>query len=74
MKNGQDLGMELDEIGGGVNGAIVAGLSKEGVIARDGRIRVGDFIVSVNGESLRQKQAPELKSITSRARDQREIA
>lgn len=74
VKNGQDLGMELDEIGGGVNGAIVAGLSKEGVIARDGRIRVGDFIVSVNGESLRQKQAPELKSITSRARDQREIA
>ena len=73
VKCDHDLGMELIEIGDGMNGAIVSGLCKEGVIARDGRIRVGDFIVSINGESLRHRRTPELKALTSRARDQPEI-
>ncbi|XP_065321655.1 multiple PDZ domain protein-like isoform X3 [Gordionus sp. m RMFG-2023] len=60
------LGLTLEPEGIGTNGCIVSSVSPDGAIKRDGRVKVGDYITSINNESLRYVTLNQAKSILSR--------
>jgi C-terminal processing protease CtpA/Prc len=60
-------GLTLELADRGINGMIVKNLSKSGAIFRDGRISVGDFLLSINSESLRNITNSKARAILRRA-------
>ncbi|CAG7720104.1 unnamed protein product, partial [Allacma fusca] len=66
-KEEDQLGMTVEVIDGGINGGIVTALAKSSPIAQDGRIRVGDYILSINNESLRNLSNSQVKAILRQA-------
>lgn len=68
IRKGQEqLGITVDAIDKGVNGCVVKSISPNGAIGRDGRIAVGDYIVSINNESMRRITNAQSRAILRRA-------
>ena len=57
---GEKLGMDL--IGDNSN-LYVSNINNEGVVAQDGRIKIGDQILEVNGEILHSQPVPNASNI-----------
>lgn len=65
-KGGDHLGLDLEVVEKGVNGAIVRRVVPDGVVHRDGRLQVGDYVLSVNNESMRRITNSQCRSIMRR--------
>lgn len=63
----QSTGLTLELADRGVNGMIVKGISSYGAVAVDGRIEVGDDLLSINSESLRNVTNSQARAIIRRA-------
>lgn len=50
-----------------VNGCAVKTISQGGAIMRDGRIQVGDYLVSINNENMRKITNAQARAILRRA-------
>ncbi|XP_065558725.1 multiple PDZ domain protein-like isoform X2 [Artemia franciscana] len=54
VKKGSDqLGISVEVVDQGVNGVTVTGITKNGAVWKDNRLRPGDYIITVNNESMR---------------------
>ena len=58
------LGVETKDKG--VNGCIVKSITPGGAVQKDGRLKLGDYIVSINNESLRRITNSQAKAILRR--------
>ena len=56
----------MDSVDKGVNGMLVVAVVGGGCIAHDGRIVPGDYLVSVNNESLRKVTNSQARAILRR--------
>lgn len=65
-KGGDPLGINVEVVDGGASGVLVTSVTKGGAIHRDGRIRVGDFLVSVNHETMRSATNAQARAILRR--------
>lgn len=50
----------------GINGVIVTSISEGGAVYKDGRIQVGDYILSVNNESMKRITNSQARAIMRR--------
>ncbi|XP_013421809.1 multiple PDZ domain protein isoform X2 [Lingula anatina] len=66
-KGNEQLGLNVDAIDKGVNGCIVKSISRSGAVAREGSIQVGDYIVMVNNENMRNITNAQARAILRRA-------
>jgi len=66
QKRNQSLGVTLELSEQGINGLIVRALSKKGLIFKDGRIQIGDNLLAINHESLRNTTTSKAKAIFKR--------
>ena len=57
----------MDAVDQGNNGCLVKTVTESGAIAKDGRIAVGDYLVSVNNESMRRITSAQSRAILRRA-------
>ena len=46
--------MTVEATDKGFNGCVVKTLTKSGAVFKDGKIKVGDYIMSINNESMRR--------------------
>ena len=60
-------GVTVDAVDRGVNGCVVKTIIPTGAIGNDGRIQVGDYLVTVNNETLRRVTNAQARSILRRA-------
>ncbi|RWS15874.1 patj-like protein [Dinothrombium tinctorium] len=68
IKKGSDpLGLTLELVERGVNGMCVKSLSPLGAVSKDGRIKIGDFLIAINSESLRNITNSQARAILRRA-------
>ncbi|XP_014662361.1 PREDICTED: multiple PDZ domain protein-like, partial [Priapulus caudatus] len=68
LKKGQSqLGVSVEAVDRAINGCIVKSLTKSGAISRDGRIEPGDYIVSINNESMRKITNSQARAILRRS-------
>jgi multiple PDZ domain protein len=56
----------VDSVDKGVNGMLVVAVAAGGCIAHDGRISPGDYLLSVNNESLRKVTNSQARAILRR--------
>lgn len=56
----------MECVGDGSNGVIVTELTDNGAFERDGTLKVGDFLLSINNESLRRCTQSQARSILKR--------
>jgi multiple PDZ domain protein len=56
----------VDSVDKGVNGMLVVAIAGGGCIAHDGRIIPGDYLLSVNNESLRKVTNSQARAILRR--------
>jgi C-terminal processing protease CtpA/Prc len=61
------VGLTVETVEKGINGCIVKTISPLGAVAKDGRIRVNDYIVFVNNETLRRITNSQARAILRRA-------
>ena len=66
-KDAEALGLQVDIEEGGLNGMVVRSLTKDGTLARDGRIQPGDYLVAVNGENMRNISHSQALAVLRRA-------
>lgn len=67
MKGALPLGIVVDaEIDKGINGCVVKSICSKKAIGRDGRVQVGDYLVKINTESLRNVTNAQAKAILKR--------
>ncbi|CAM1306086.1 Uncharacterised protein PB.4703, partial [Pycnogonum litorale] len=67
IKKGSDqFGINIEVVEKGINGALVRSISKTGAIQKDGRIQVGDYLMSVNNETMRQVTNSQARAILRR--------
>ncbi|VDM39643.1 unnamed protein product [Toxocara canis] len=67
MKGPLPLGLVLDaEVDKGVNGCMVKSICSKKAIAKDGRVQVGDYIVKINTEGLRNVTNSQARAILKR--------
>ena len=59
-------GINVESVDKGINGCLVKSMT-DGAIAKDGRIKVGDFIITVNNESMRNISNAQARAIIRRA-------
>jgi len=59
-------GLIVEAVDGGLNGCVVRSLTENESVAKDGRLRVGDFVVRVNDESLRRVTNAQARAILRR--------
>ena len=59
-------GVNVETVDKGVNGCVVKSLTPEGAVQKDGRLQPGDYIVSINNESLRRITNAQAKAILRR--------
>ncbi|XP_064604764.1 multiple PDZ domain protein-like isoform X2 [Liolophura sinensis] len=68
IKKGNDhLGLTVEAVDKGINGCIVKSLVKGGALGKDGNIMAGDFIVSMNNETMRRITNAQARAILRRA-------
>ncbi|KAJ8883350.1 hypothetical protein PR048_015193 [Dryococelus australis] len=60
-------GISVDAVDKGENGMLVIALAANGAMARDGRVIPGDYLISVNNESLRRVTNGQARAILRRA-------
>ncbi|XP_023705166.1 multiple PDZ domain protein isoform X5 [Cryptotermes secundus] len=65
-KGAEPLGLSVDSVDKGVNGMLVVAVAGGGCIAHDGRIVPGDYLLSVNNESLRKVTNSQARAILRR--------
>ncbi|XP_069682015.1 multiple PDZ domain protein-like isoform X7 [Periplaneta americana] len=65
-KGAEPLGLSVDSVDKGVNGMLVVAVASGGCIARDGRIVPGDYLLTVNNESLRKVTNSQARAILRR--------
>ncbi|XP_024085468.1 inaD-like protein isoform X2 [Cimex lectularius] len=65
-KASDQLGINLEIVNDGLNGMVVTEIIPNGALAKDGRVSVGDFITTINNESLRHVTQAQAKSILNR--------
>ena len=61
------VGVTVDAVDRGVNGCIVKTISGVGAVGKDGRIVVGDYLVTINNETLRCVTNAQARAILRRA-------
>ncbi|KAK3592866.1 hypothetical protein CHS0354_004087 [Potamilus streckersoni] len=66
-KSHDQLGLSVEAAEKGVNGCIVTNIAKNGAIDKEGSIQVGDYITSVNNESMRRITNAQARAILRRA-------
>ncbi|XP_063241818.1 multiple PDZ domain protein isoform X2 [Bacillus rossius redtenbacheri] len=66
-KGSEPLGISVDAVDRGENGMLVIALAANGAMARDGRVVPGDYLISVNNESLRRVTNAQARAILRRA-------
>ncbi|XP_067003384.2 multiple PDZ domain protein isoform X1 [Anabrus simplex] len=66
-KGSDNLGVNVDSVDKGMNGMLVVAVAPGGAIAKDGRIVPGDYLLSVNNESLRKVTNSQARAILRRA-------
>ncbi|XP_069994007.1 multiple PDZ domain protein isoform X16 [Penaeus vannamei] len=67
IKKGADqLGVNIEVVDQGVNGVVVSSLVRNGAVHKDGRLHAGDFILSVNNESMRNITNSQARAILRR--------
>ncbi|VDK25919.1 unnamed protein product, partial [Anisakis simplex] len=67
MKGPLALGLVLDaEADKGVNGCVVKSVCSRKAVAQDGRIQVGDYIVKINNEGMRNITNSQARAILKR--------
>ena len=57
----------MDSIDKGINGCIVKAISDNGAVYKDGRIQLGDYLLTVNNESMRRITSAQARSILRRS-------
>ncbi|XP_036368376.1 multiple PDZ domain protein isoform X4 [Octopus sinensis] len=67
QKGQQHLGITVDAVDKGLNGCVVKSISPDGAVSKDGRIAVGDYIVSINNENMRRVTNAQSRAILRRA-------
>ncbi|RWS31496.1 multiple PDZ domain protein-like protein, partial [Leptotrombidium deliense] len=68
LRKGSDpLGLTLELVDRGINGMVVKSLARNGAVHKDGRIQVGDFLIAINSESLRNVTNSQARAILRRA-------
>lgn len=65
-KGGDQLGVNIEVVDQGVNGVVVSSLVRNGAVHKDGRLHAGDFILSVNNESMRNITNSQARAILRR--------
>ncbi|XP_074644065.1 multiple PDZ domain protein-like isoform X4 [Tubulanus polymorphus] len=65
-KGTDKIGFVLDAVDKGRNGGIIKSIAKGQTIDRDGRLKVGDHVVSINNESLRNMTNSQVRQILRR--------
>ena len=66
-KDAEALGLQADIEEDSLNGMIVRSLTKDGTLARDGKIQPGDYLVAVNGENMRNISHSQALAVLRRA-------
>ncbi|KAL0279195.1 UNVERIFIED_CONTAM: hypothetical protein PYX00_000802 [Menopon gallinae] len=66
-KGTEPLGISIDSVDKGVNGMLVMLVVPGGAVARDGHIHPGDYLISVNHETLRRVTNSQARAILRRA-------
>nr|CAD7571371.1 unnamed protein product [Timema californicum] len=66
-KGAEPLGITVDSVDRGVNGMLVISVAAGGALAKDGRLAPGDYLLSVNNESLRKVTNSQARAILRRA-------
>ena len=61
------VGVTVEAVDQGVNGCVVRSVAESGAVAKDGRIAVGDYLVSVNNETMRGISSAQSRAILRRA-------
>ena len=61
------IGMTVDAVDKGLNGCIVKTISSGGAIGKDGRIQIGDYVVTINNETLKRITNAQARAILRRA-------
>lgn len=59
-------GVTVETVDRGVNGCLVKTITKGGAVDKDGHLQVGDYIVSINNESLRHITNAQARAILRR--------
>ncbi|CAG5122446.1 unnamed protein product, partial [Candidula unifasciata] len=66
-KNNVHLGLTVETVDKGINGCVVKSIAKPSAVEQDGSIQVGDYIVSINNESLRRVTNAQARAIFRRS-------
>ena len=67
IKKGSDpLGVNVEVVDGGCSGVLITSVTKGGAVHRDGRLRPGDYLVSVNNETMRYATNAQARAILRR--------
>ncbi|XP_065205069.1 multiple PDZ domain protein-like isoform X4 [Planococcus citri] len=66
LKGCKSLGINVECLGDGANGMIVTEVTPGGAFDHDGRVSVGDFLLSINNETLRRSTQSQARSILKR--------
>lgn len=67
IKGALPLGISTSaEVDKGINGCVVKSICSKKAIGRDGRIQVGDYLVKINSESLRNVTNSQARAILKR--------
>ncbi|XP_071131116.1 multiple PDZ domain protein-like isoform X14 [Mytilus edulis] len=66
-KGNDQLGLTVESTDKGINGCHVKSIATNSAVGKDGRIKVGDYIVNVNNESTRKITNAQVRAIIRRA-------
>ena len=59
-------GLNLEAVDKGMNGGLVKSVAYQSAVEQDGNIKAGDFVVSINNESLRNCTNSQIRAILRR--------
>lgn len=60
-------GVTVDAVNNGINGCIIRGINPSEAVGKDGRLAVGDYMVTVNNETLRRATNAQARAVIRRA-------
>ncbi|XP_052685137.1 multiple PDZ domain protein-like isoform X11 [Crassostrea angulata] len=66
-KSRDPLGLTVEAVDKGANGCTVKTMTPLGAFSKDGRVQQGDYIVSINNESMRRITSAQARAIIRRA-------
>ncbi|XP_076440222.1 multiple PDZ domain protein-like isoform X9 [Babylonia areolata] len=65
-KGNEQLGINVETVDKGINGCVIKSIIPGGAVHKDGRLQPGDYIVSINNESLRRITNAQARAILRR--------